>query len=301
MRITHRYVRSDSHSKVIKPTRVILEKYNVSYKYQEDLKSPIPTFKYNIQFYLNEDNPNFASLKSEIDTLGLNSQILTDYEKSDYEIANWFVVSAGHYQYPQPEDGYLEKTFDLESYCGVCGIGRIQNAPFRLQSIPKQLNSQFWGLHWEYFALFVRQKTKVILERENIKGINFTKPVLNKKNIELNNFYQLHIETILSQGFDNYNTKKITCKINNEEDSNHDVNLKCCGRVKFHHPMVGGYLFDQHIFITEFDIVQSQEYFGSGASANRIKIVSKRFKNIVEKNKLKGLVFVPLVNERLTR
>ena len=63
--------------------------------------------------------------------------------------------------------------------------------------------------------------------------------------------------------------------------------------------MIGGYLFDKSIFNSDFDIVQSNEYFGSGASANRIQIVSKRFKDLVEKNKLKGLSFIPIVRDRL--
>jgi len=82
---------------------------------------------------------------------------------------------------------------------------------------------------------------------------------------------------------------------------NFKTNLKCCGRLKFHHPRIGGYLFDKIIFNPVFDIVQSDEYFGSGGSANRIPIVSKRFKEIVEKNKLKGLTFKPIMHERLVR
>ena len=301
MRISHRYLQWDNHLKVIKPIRKILDKYNISYKYEEDLDGAIRLFKHQIEFYLNEDNPNFAILKREIDKFGIEPQSGTIYEKSDIEKAEWFIASTGQYQYPQPEDDYLEKTFDLESYCNLCGIGRVQNAPFRLKTEPKQHNNQFWGLHWEYFAVFVRQETKSILEKEKIKGINFSKPVLNKKNIEIEGFYQMHIDIILDKGFDSYNTKTITCKFDNEENCNTDINLKYCGRIKFHHPRIGGYLFDKFIFNTDFDIVQSNEYFGSGASANRIQIVSKRFKELVEKNKLKGLSFTPIVHERLVR
>jgi hypothetical protein len=301
MRICHRYYTSDSYSNTIKSIRVILDQYNISYKYKEDPNSVIPTFKYSIEFYLYEDNPNFVILKKEIDKFEITPQTTTIYEKSDFEIAEWFVVSTGQYQYPQPEDYYLERTFDLENYCNLCGIGQIQNAPFRLKTEPKQHNNQFWGLYWEYFAIFVRQETKNILEKEKIKGIRFSNPVLNKKNTEINNFYQLHIDNILNEGFDYYNTKTITCKINNEERCNNDPDLKCCGRIKFHHPKIGGYLFDKAIFNPELDIVQSYEYFGSGASADRLQIVSKRFKQLVDKNKLKGLSFEPIVHNRFIK
>lgn len=301
MRITHRYLRWDSHPKIIKSVQIILDKYNISYKYKEYLASVIPSFKYSIEFYLNEDNPNFAILKSQIDNFGIEPQTGTIYEKSDIENAEWFIVSTGQYQYPQPEDDYLEKTFNLENYCNLCGIEKNQNAPFRLRTEPKQYNNQFWGLHWEYFAIFIRQEAKNILEKENIRGMRFSKPVLNKKNIEIDGFYQLHIDTILNKGFDSYNTKIITCKINNEENCNTDINSKCCGSIKFHYPMIGGYLFDKKTFNHDFDIVQSNEYFGSGGSADRLQIVSKRFKKIIEKNKLKGLSFTPIVHDRLER
>jgi hypothetical protein len=293
----------NSHSKIIKSLRAILDRYNISYKYKEDLDSVVPTFRYTLEFYLYEDNPGFSNIKAEVDKYEIEPQIATYYEKSDVANADWFTVSTGEYQYPQPEDdfGYLKATFNLDSHCALCGIGKVQNAPFRLTTEPKQYNNQFWGLHWEFEPIFVRQETKIILEKEQIKGISFSHPVLHKKNIKIDNFYQLHVETILPKAFDNYNTKAITCKIDNEENCNTDTGLKCCGRVKFHHPMIGGYLFDNSILNPEFDIVQSFEHFGSGGSANRLQVVSKRFKQIVDKNKLKGLSFTPIIHERLKR
>ncbi|MFN8251917.1 MAG: hypothetical protein U0V75_08530 [Ferruginibacter sp.] len=303
MRIKHRYLTSDSHLKIIKPVKAILDKYSNVYNYKEDLECVIPSFKYTIEFYLYEDNPNFDNLKKELSKFIQPQVTGTEYEKKDIQNAEWFIVSTGQYQYPQPENdfNYKKVTFNLDNYCPLCDIGKIQNAPFRLKTEPKQQNNQFWGLHWEYSAVFVRQEAKNILERENIKGIRFTNPILNKKDIPIDGFYQLHIDTTIDKGFDGYNTKTITCKINNEENCNTDLNSKCCGRIKFHHPKIGGYLFDKSIFKSEFDIVHSNEYFGSGASANRIQIVSRRFKDLVEKNKLKGLSFTPIVHDRLVR
>jgi hypothetical protein len=303
MQITHRYLQWDSHLKVIKPIIAILDRHNISYKYNEDLDCVIPDFKYRIEFSLYEDNPNFLIVKKEIEEFEIKPQTGTVYEKADIKAAEWFIASTGKYQYPQPEDdfNYLKATFNLDNYCPLCGIGKIQNAPFRLKTAPRQPNNQFWGLHWEYSAVFVRQEAKNILERENVKGIRFTSPVLNKKNIPIDGFYQLHIDTTIDKGFDSYNTKTITCKINNEENCNTDLNSKYCGRIKFHHSMIGGYLFDKAIFNSSFDIVESNEYFGSGGSANKLQIVSKRFKEIVERNKLKGLSFTPIVHDRLVR
>lgn len=302
MRIHHRYL-TYSHSKIIRLVRGILDKYSIYYKYKEDLNCVVPGFNYSLEFHLFEDDPFFEEVKQAINKFNIEPQIGTQYGKDDIKMAEWFFVNTGEYQYPQPDEdfGYLNATFNLDNYCKLCGIGKLQNAPYRLKTEPRQPNNQFWGLHWEFEAVFLRQEAKNILEKENIKGIRFSKPVLNKKNIEIEGFYQLHIDTILENGFDSYNTRLITCKIDNEENLNNDKNSNCCGRVKFHHPMIGGYNFDKSIFSSAFDIVQSKEYFGSGGSANRLQIVSKKFKSIIEANKLKGLSFTPIVHDRLKR
>lgn len=298
MRIQHRYLTFDKNNNLVKLLDKLTVKYTVTEKSYDER-----THLYALEFLLYEDNPRFSELKAALAKFKIEPQIGTIYEKEDLINAEWFIVNSGEYQYPQPEKdfGYLKATFNLDHYCHLCGIGKVQNAPYRLKTEPRQYTNQFWGLHWEFEAIFVRQETKTILEREKIKGIKFLNPVLHKKNIPIEGFYQLQIDTILSKGFDDYNTKSITCKINNEEGCNTDQTLKYCGRIKFHHPMIGGYLFDKIIFEKNFDIVESNEYFGSGGSANRLQIVSKKFKDIVDKNKLKGLSFIPIMHDRLKR
>jgi hypothetical protein len=303
MRIAHRYQISDGNLKIIKPLKSILDTYNISYDYNHDPESSVSGHKYQLEFVLYEDNPSFSKVIAAIKQFDIESETASVYEKSDIENAKWFMISTGAFQFPQPEKnfGYLETTFNLENYCRLCGIGKVQNGPFRLKAEPKQSNSQFWGLHWEYEPVFVQKQTKNILENQRIKGIHFSQPVLDKKSIPVSNLYQLNIDTVLTEGFDGYNTNTITCKINNEEDLNTNPDLKCCGRIKFHHPMIGGYLFDKSVFNPALDIVLSNEYFGSGSSANRLVIVSKRFKDCVDKNKLKGLKFTPIVHERFKK
>ena len=292
MRIQHRYITFDKNEDLTS----LLDRLTVKYKViEKQLSEDVEV--YALEFSLYEDNPRFKLLKDAVERFGLTPQIASIFEKDDIEKSDWFIIGTGQYQYPQPEAGYLNATFDLRNYCPHCGSGKIQNAPFRLKTEPKQHNNQFWGLHWEFEHVFVRQETKNILERD-IKGIRFSNPVLHKRNIPIDGFYQLHIDAILEKGFDGYNTKVITCKTNNEEGLNTDSRQVYCGQTKYHHPMIGGYLFDKVIFQQEGDIALTSEYFGSGGSANRLVIVSKRFKQIVEKNKLKGLSFTPIIHER---
>ena len=293
MRIQYRYVTFQKNKELIKTLEDLKVKYLFEEKdYGEGVES------YFLEFNLYEDESNFEDRFKAVQKFDLFSHIGTEYEKRDYEIAEWFLISTRQYQYPQPEDNYLEKTFDSSNHCEHCGIGKIQNNPFRLKHLPKHKNSQFLGLHWEFEYLFIREEAKNILKKEKIKEIEFSNPVLHKKNIAIDNFYQLHVKKVLPKGLVNYNARLITCKLNNEEDSNVDKSLKYCKRIKYHHPMVGGYVFNKEIFDDEFDIALTAEYFGSGGSANRLTICSKRFKNIIESNKLRGLDFIPIIHEK---
>jgi len=226
------------------------------------------------------------------------------FEKNQRLLINWFHISTGEYQYPQPEDehGYLRATFNLDNYCSNCGIGRIQNAPFRLRTTPKQPNNQFWGLHWIHDAVFVRSQAKRILEMEHVRGISFSKPVLNKKGEEVEDLWQMHIQTELSQGIDDHNLSKEICEYMEDKKSIEAGPPKLihyCGRVKNNFPRRGAITFSQSSFQNMPDIVRSNEWFGSGGMAMQLPIVSKRIKQLVEKNKLKGLAFVPIFEERL--
>lgn len=302
MRIKYRYLKWDSSSKPFASLLKMLDKYAISYKYKENPKCVIPSFSYKIEFYIYENDPVFDQIGQIISKHDIKPEIGTEYEIQDIKNADWFIVTTGEYQYPLPDgdNGYLNLTFNLDQHCRLCGIGKLQNAPFRLKE-PKQLNNQFWGLHWEFDAVFVRPNAKALLEKENIKGIRFSQPVLHKKNIAIKDFYQLHIDTILPKAFNHYNTQIIHCKANNEEGYNTDLKFPYCGRIKFHHPMIGGYCFDKKAFNTANEIVQTYEYFGSGASAYRLQIVSKRLKMLIEKNKLRGLKFTPVIHEEFKR
>lgn len=296
MRIRHRYLTFEKNDQLTK----LLASLAVRYKEQERSYGE-GVHSYFLEFFLYEDNPRFGDLKEAFQPFGIEPQVGTLYDRVDEGRADWFIASTGQYQYPQPEEGFgfLEATFNLDHHCRHCGMGKVQNAPYRLKTTPKQHNSQFWGLHWEYEPVFVRQEAKNILEEAQIQGIRFTQPVLHKKNTAVEGFYQLHVDTILPPGFDPYITKQITCKINNEEGWNTSPGVTCCGRVKYYHPMRGGYLFDPSIFDAGRDIALTHEYFGSGASACRLLIVSKRFKEIIEEHQMKGLALTPVVHHRV--
>ena len=299
MRIKHRYIIFEKNVKVLTKIKKILNSYNLTYFYEEAKENPL-IVGHKLEFVVYEDQFFFHKIQSKLKPFGMFEDISTEYNKNDIDNTEWFQISCGSYQYPQPEDDfqYRNFTFNLDDYCPICGIGKIQNNPYRLKNEPKQKNNQFWGLHWEYEPIFVRKETKKILEKECIQGIHFLQPILHKNNKPINDFYQLIIETILEKGFDPYNTNTITCKLNNEEGLNKNSKNIYCGRIKYHHPRKNSYLFGSKIFSSKLDFYISNEYFGSGTGAERINIISRKTYEIIKKNQLKGLTFAPIIHKR---
>lgn len=297
MRIQHRYLTFEKNNKLIK----LLDDLEIDYKISEKSYDE-KTHYFALEFHLYQDDFNFDKHERAFATFDISHQIGTIYEQHDIKNAEWFIIRTGEYQYPQPDgdNGYLDATFNLDNYCNNCGMGKYQIAPFRLKTPPKQLKLQFWGLHWEHDAIFVRDETKKLFETENIKGISFSNPKLHKDNSLIDNWNQLHIETILEKGLDYYNTPMTNCNNSSVELFNTDKSRHFCNRIKYYHPRIGGYTFDKSIFNSDFDIVQSNEYFGSGGSAYRLQIISKRLKTIIEQNRLKGLTFIPILHERFS-
>jgi hypothetical protein len=164
-------------------------------------------------------------------------------------------------------------------------VGKIQNNPFRLKRDFKQRTNQFLGLHFEFDIIFIRQPAKEILTKEGFTGIEYIHPLLASTKQPIETVFQMKIDTILQPGliqaWHNGGKGYAICPF--------------CESKKSLYPRRDAIRFDKGIFSNVPDIVQSYEHFGSGA--NRLVLVSKRFYNIVQKYKLKGLSFTPIILE----
>ncbi len=291
MRIQHRYLCYHNAHKLVKPLDAAGIKYSLRERqYAGSDPSVI------IEFLLYEDQPDFTAKSAVARRLGLEPQIGTEYDKKDIAGAEWFWLSTGGSQYPQPEEGfgYLNASFDLSDYCATCGVGAVQNAPIRLSADPKPIKYQILGIEWLLDVVFVREEAKVLLEKEDVKGIAFMPVVLHRSGKPVEGISQLQINTVLPQGFNSTNATQLFCNAHNEENSGKDVTTNYCGRLKNHFPRVGGLRFERAIFEGQPDIVLTHEYFGSGASACRLPVVSKKMKLFFESSRFKGLKFTPL-------
>ena len=109
-------------------------------------------------FDVDESHPHWPELQSLVgglDPIDIITTVSTHQERS---AARWLAMGpTWHVGYPQPEEdfGYLRATYDLSDYCGSCGAGAVQVAPFRLLREPKWGSKAVLQLNWvfdEYFA-----------------------------------------------------------------------------------------------------------------------------------------------------
>ncbi len=207
----------------------------------------------------------------------------------------------GQTGYPQPEDTYLEVTYDLSDACPTCEIGKSQKAPFRFRSEPKSKRSQFIGLNWVFDEVFVRTEVTEVLKKEGIQGLRFSRPVKNGTGAELESIYQMHVDTILCDSLGTSTLRFETCEMPRDEsmvrflkaNGSQLMDGPFCGKCKFNYPRKN----EEEILLPEsvrqvvVDVVRSSEWFGSGGSAGRPIFVSEAFKSLYDKMKWRGLSF----------
>lgn len=192
----------------------------------------------------------------------------TTYDKKDIKDSSLLVYVATWVNgYPQPEDTdkYLRATYDLEDYCGKCGIGAVQKKPFRVKKETKWGEKKLFDLNWVHDEIFVRDDIYQSVFRE--LGINSLPVVLHKNENVIENTVQLKIPFI-----DN-NALKL--------DDHPFTICEICGRKKYG-PKVKGYFsnFKKQI-PPELQIFKCNEFFGAEFTAhNKIFITTELLKKL---------------------
>lgn len=252
----------------------------------------------SIEYTFSENDPLARTLLSFTKANGLYLQSALYYSEEEINNAEWVICEVGEYQYPQPENNYKEVTYDLSNYCSNCGIGKIQNAPFRLKKNFTQKKLGFLGLHWVFDEIFVRPNIVTVFEKEEITGISFTNVIHHKTDSVINNLYQMQINTIIEPGLITDNLFKVTCKYRNEESHIKGLGrLKnrrgstFCGRVKYRYPKTEPLKYKARILQDQPDFVKSYEYYGSGHAAQRYIFARNRVVRLLGDKYLRGLSF----------
>jgi len=217
--------------------------------------------------------PRVAELVSELDGLDLVS---TKFTKKEIEQAAWVQLEPSwHHGYPQPDDGnsgYLTATYDLSDYCGTCGTGAVQKAPFQMKGEPKWGSRNVLQLNWVFGEYFVTpQVWSDVFKPLGVEN----REVLDVKGRELKTVVQL----------------VVTEEVNLDVEGLPGERCAVCGRAKYH-PVTKGWA-PKVLGSPGGALVRSAQDFGSGGSAFRVVLAERPFTVAAARHGVKGVSFKP--------
>lgn len=226
-------------------------------------------------FEVDEASGSWPSLRRWVVERDALDVVRTQFTKSEVLGAPWLVlVPDWHHGYPQPEDDYLTAIYDLSAYCAECGVGAVQKAPFKMKSEPRWGRRGILQLHWIFDEFFVRPEIWQSVFRP--RGVPCM-PVLNRAGKELKTVLQLDVQTAPVE----------------VPDCNLSVQ-KChgCARLRYA-PVVRGY-FPRPSEKPSSHMTKTKQYFGDGAVAYKMVLVSQEISTALTMEKVLGASFKPI-------
>lgn len=236
-------------------------------------KSPLPGDGYLIHIDIEESNPAWP----EVDLLVQEKKAvdICDTFFSDEEIlgSEWVrLVPTYEHGYPLPKDWSVNPI--NYSKCSSCGKFK-QNDPFRMSKEPKLGKNNFFCLFWTY-TLFADNQVMAELDRSKVVGFSRLDLIIDQ-----NNKPSKLVSQILTQNKTKPGIEQL--------DKHNPITCSECKTIK-HSPHNRGLMKINKSSIDKgLDIVESSEWFGSGHSAYREIIVSRRLARIILDNKWKGV------------
>ncbi len=230
-----------------------------------------------IAFRIAEDHPNWPPiwrLVHECDREPL-AILLTEFTTRELDEARWLQLFAWENGFPQPQDlrAYSEVTFDRSRWCDKCGLGKVQNAPFRIKMEPKWGRRAIMMLHWVFDEIFVPPAVwETVFKPFGIK----CRPVANRSGKELQTVAQLVIDEEVDLVMDRLQVKEVCAG---------------CGRKKYTHSHRG-----YHPPLAQEPsgaIAKTRQAFGDGWPQREV-IISQDLRQAMLAHQIRGAEFMPL-------
>jgi hypothetical protein len=254
--------------------------HNIALNVSERTRRAFQEFGVELQlgftsFQMDEENPHWTKISLLARDFQAVDTAATKFSATELDTAKHLgLASSWHRGYPEPSDdrGYLQATFDLTHYCKICGIGKRQVAPFRMKKPPIWGSKSILQLNWIFDEYFVKPDVWVAIFQPF--GIGHRPVLLSSTSVEIDSVVQLDIPSVVDLQLDNF--KYDECR--------------SCGQKKYLPVSRGFYPTPQTSVTSAF---KSKQYFGSGASANKLVLVSSDLFVRIKKTGLKGVDFKP--------
>ena len=178
------------------------------------------------------------------------------------------------YPMPDMDFGYLNLTYDLSDYCDTCGIGKQQQSPFRLKSVPKEGKKRLFSIGWVFDEYFVDKD--LYLEVFKPLGIK-SREVLKYKTDTL---FENTLQLVLDETGESLELK-----------GNPIESCPKCGRWKYQPMPQDFYPRYDNIMAPMF---KSKEWFGTGAEARKRVFVTKELRGkLIDLKVEKPMWYIP--------
>jgi len=234
-------------------------------------------------FEVDETHPSWAQIIDLAREAKALDVISTKTTKRERRAASWLEMNpTWHHGYPQPDDdaGYLALTYDLSNYCSVCGVGAVQDAPFRLKGEPNWGKKGILQLNWIFDEYFARPEVWERVFRPF--GIDCCSVLDAKTDSPLASVVQL----------------TITAEIDVEMDAHQHEYRFCpnCERRKYL-PVVRGCFPRLASNPGNVGMGKTTTFFGDGASGFRAVLVSNPLYLKLEEQAVTGASFLPVCGD----
>jgi hypothetical protein len=248
----------------------IIEALGIEYK-----KTPGLHGYYLITFEIEESDPRWPQVAELVREKNAPDFFNTVFTQEEILSAEWVrLVPMFEQGYPQPEATWVTDPINYEEHCPQCGTFR-QTASFRLKKEPNLGKRDFMSLYWTY-ALFCTARVLSELEVHEIQGYEVWDTVIHKTDTPSERVSQLFIPHIANPGLVRVdNLKRETCSL--------------CNVTKYYPHMRGVMYVKRDALVSDLDIMQSHEWFGSGHSAYREILVSNKFARLIHDKGWKGV------------
>jgi len=216
---------------------------------------------------LDADSTEYKNIKKLVCSLNLQDDIIgTEFTEQETEEAK-ILVFRGIWAtgYPQPKDTIKFSNNTYVNSCPNCGIHGEQKAPFQMEE-PKLGKHKIMQLNWINDEIFVERDLYEKLFKNF--GIEMREALLYKKNVPVRSVIQLNIPKAKFE----FNMNEIEFSI-----------CPICAQKKYS-PVVNGF-FPTPIE-SNFHIIRTREYFGSGHSAFNKILLSHELMDTMIKDRL---------------
>jgi len=232
-----------------------------------------------VAFEVDEDHPSWPALQARFEEWKASDTVTTEFSKDEVHTARWLALTPEwHHGYPQPDEhefGYREATYDLTSYCGQCGAGMTQKAPFQMKGEPRWGKKGILQLNWVLDEFFTKPDIWAnVFEPHGVSR----RLVMNTRGAELQTAVQLVVHEEIDIQTEGLDFEVAACS--------------ACGRTKYLPPTRGR--IPALVNEPSSAIARTRQYFGSGASAHKKVLVSQALARELVASRVRGVSLWPV-------